>query len=519
MRPGGTARVECLVLAVTGREPSTPGTVRAHNSRVRTVEQAHPSVLERVAWPVAATSALLTLVALVLGARNAALLGSADALFLADVWLGLVLPSLGAYLVRVAHSPRMGGILMAAALLSVTDVAGQYATYATVVQPSPGPARDVAAWLAAWTWTTYLLVPTLVPLLSPDGRPLSPRWGHLARAVVGAVAVITVVSALAPGPLDGFGRVANPWAVESAPWLVSLTRGLTAGVVVVLVPVCVAGAVVRWWRTRPDERWAAGWFAGSSVVMLLGLVGGGDLAYPWSDTVTAAALTLPPIVLAVTSQSYAVTRGLRESREILVLAREEERRRLHRDLHDGLGGELAGVALMAGAAGRATTDPVVRDQLAAIQDRLQTMTRGVRAIVDDLRPPALEELGLEESLRQQVQTFSASGPIEVTFTVRAPLPQDLPAATQVAAYRILTESLANVARHAEAQRCEVRLGLDASDLCIEVEDDGIGPPTVPMAGSGLGSMRARAEELGGRFSFVGAGQGGSLMRVQLPRRR
>lgn len=135
--------------------------------------------------------------------------GAAE-LYLADVWLAMLVPSLGAYQVTRGRHLLLGGVLLSTALLAVGGVAGTGATFITAVRGSEGLFPAALAWVATWTWTPYLLLPTLVPILFPDGRPASRRWAAVAGAIVTAVLVITVLSAFAPGPLEPFPLVINP---------------------------------------------------------------------------------------------------------------------------------------------------------------------------------------------------------------------------------------------------------------------------------------------------------------------
>ena len=209
---------------------------------------------------------------------------------------------------------------------------------------------------------------------------------------------------------------------------------------------------------------------------------------------------------------------LQLSRERLVAAREEERRRLRRDLHDGLGPALAGMALKLDAARNRAGDPNVDQILGELRGETQDAIADVRRVVYELRPPALDELGLVGALREQALRLSgveAAGAGGLTIRVGAPemLPP-LPAAVEVAAYRIATEALTNVVRHANARHCTVRIAVN-EHLEIEVTDDGrgIGKPT---PGVGLSSMRERADELGGTCSVVLAEGGGTMVRAELP---
>jgi signal transduction histidine kinase len=198
--------------------------------------------------------------------------------------------------------------------------------------------------------------------------------------------------------------------------------------------------------------------------------------------------------------SVRVMSDLRRSREELVLAREEERRRLRRDLHDELAPTLAALGLTAATVGELiSTDP---KQAAEANERLRTAIRAtvgeVRRLVYDLRPPALDELGLVGAIRERAARHqAAAGDLRVTVDAPEPLPP-LPAAVEVAAYRIVQEALTNVFRHARASACSIRLSCyDDRALEVEIMDDGVGLPHRPGRGVGLFSMRERAAELGG----------------------
>jgi signal transduction histidine kinase len=217
------------------------------------------------------------------------------------------------------------------------------------------------------------------------------------------------------------------------------------------------------------------------------------------------------------ASAVALSVEVQRSRERLVTAREEERRRLRGDLHDGLGPTLAGAVLTIDAARRVlASDPSAADELL---DRAAASVEGtvadVRRVVYALRPPALDQLGLVGALRQQATTLSAGDP-PLVCDVDAPDPlPPLPAAVEVAAFRIAQEALTNVARHADARRAVVSIAVDDA-LALEVRDDGRGLPSPHRTGVGLTSMRERATELGGSFAIAGAEDGGTLLRVRLP---
>jgi signal transduction histidine kinase len=214
-----------------------------------------------------------------------------------------------------------------------------------------------------------------------------------------------------------------------------------------------------------------------------------------------------------------VMADLRRSRERLVLAREEERRRLRRDLHDELAPTLAALGLGAATVGELIpTDP---KEAAFANEKLRSAIRAtvgdVRRLVYDLRPPALDELGLVEAMRQRASRYGV-GAEGFLATVEAPdeLPP-LPAAVEVACYRIVQEALMNVSRHARASACTLRLACaDGRALTIEVTDDGVGLPETPEGGVGLSSMRERAAELGGECEIVRSWPSGTRVFARLP---
>jgi len=231
----------------------------------------------------------------------------------------------------------------------------------------------------------------------------------------------------------------------------------------------------------------------------------------------------------VAAHAVRLTADLQRSRERLVTAREEERRRLHRDLHDGLGPTLASQTLKLDAAlDLLESDPKAASQiLRDVKAQTQATVSDIRRLVYELRPPALDELGLVFALRETVARYggSANG-LRFTFI---PPEQDLPplsAAVEVAAYRIALEALTNTARHAQAHECVVRLTCQGGDrqalraplLQLEIADDGVGLPRdrEAHAGVGLTSMRERAAELGGTCVVENLPTGGTRVYAVLP---
>ena len=211
-----------------------------------------------------------------------------------------------------------------------------------------------------------------------------------------------------------------------------------------------------------------------------------------------------------------LTHELQQARERLVATREEERRRLRRDLHDGLGSQLAALTLQAGALrGLIERDPAAAQvEVIELRAQLRAAIASIRTLVHGLRPPAIDELGLLVALQERARQYNGDGLI-VEVDLPEALPS-LPAAVEVAAFRVMEEALANVVRHAEARRCVVRLRVDET-LELMIEDDGIGISPTAAHGVGRQTMRERAEELGGSLQIGPRAGGGTQVIMRLPR--
>lgn len=218
-----------------------------------------------------------------------------------------------------------------------------------------------------------------------------------------------------------------------------------------------------------------------------------------------------------------LTAALQHSRLQMVRTREEERRRLRRDLHDGLGATLAALNLEAGILRRAIrSDPEEAEALVdELRLEIRAMIDDIRRLVYALRPPTLDQLGLVVAVRALASQCSRPGENgQASLHVQIESPEELPslpAAVEVAAYRIAQEALTNVVRHAQAHHCLVRLELNGA-LNIEIVDDGVGLPAGGRQNGGLGllSMRERAVELGGACVIEQASGGGVRVLASLP---
>jgi two-component system NarL family sensor kinase len=225
---------------------------------------------------------------------------------------------------------------------------------------------------------------------------------------------------------------------------------------------------------------------------------------------------------AVAAEACRSTLRIQRARERLVFARAEERRQLRRDLHDGVASGLVGARMLATAARSGLGDDrpaaTLLDRLTA---DLDSCTEEIRDLVDGLRPAVLDR-GLEAALRDLTARIGSTGP-RSTLTVEGEL-ADLPAAVEVVAFRIVTEALTNVVKHARAERVEVRLTAAPDLLRVVIEDDGVGfdpsrtDATDTRYGVGIGSIRSRVEEVGGTLELTATGQGLRL-EAGLPARR
>jgi signal transduction histidine kinase len=220
--------------------------------------------------------------------------------------------------------------------------------------------------------------------------------------------------------------------------------------------------------------------------------------------------------LQLHAQALQLASDLQRARERLVTTREEERRRLRRDLHDGIGPTLASLTHRLDLAGDLVmTEPMgAISALAELKGQVKDAVKDIRRLVYDLRPPALDDFGLLPAIREHVARQTEASGLRVTVEAPDHLPP-LPAAIEVAVYRIVLEAVTNVVCHAEARTCRVRLWI-GDWLYLTIEDDGHGLSPNYVPGVGLASMRERATELGGSCAVERGTGGGTAVCVQLP---
>jgi signal transduction histidine kinase len=210
----------------------------------------------------------------------------------------------------------------------------------------------------------------------------------------------------------------------------------------------------------------------------------------------------------VALHAEALSEAMRRSRQQIVAAREEERRRIRRNLHDGLASVLTGVAFQADTVvALADREP---QRAAAFAEEIRagvtTAIDDVRRLINELRPTVLDDHGLVEGVRRHAARLA--GP-HLAITISGDAGANLPAGVEVAAYTILIETLTNIARHSQATAAHITLDQSGTDLRFVVEDNG--PNTAPWTpGIGLRSMTERAEELGGELTVTPSPQGARI---------
>ncbi len=349
------------------------------------------------------------------------------------------------------------------------------------------PTRDRSLGGGRWPIAAIYVLPALllatgavaIGAMDPTSLDWVHAWGRVHAAIVSLMLVVVIV-----GIAVRFRGVSHIRRRQVAGIALTVTATAVASLVLIDLPVLIVGAPLM-----PRE-----------VVVLLALP--------------------VPIFLAVAlwqDRNFRFDR-LRRSQMALLHAREEERLRLRRDLHDGLGPSLAAIGLKVDAAASwVARDPAIAEGLLKeVRRDLNATVAETRKLVRGLRPPALDELGLANAIRRTADDFSATD-TQPAITVTADGLPTLPAAVEVAAYRIVQESLTNAVRHAHAAHLDVSVAVDRGALRIEVADDGTGYDTESRGGGvGTESMRERVEELGGDYWITSAPESGTRVLVTLP---
>jgi len=440
---------------------------------------------------------------------SAARLGGAPLGLVAFATVGMVLA-----ITLVARRPRATALrllLVAVACDVATIVAWELCLQPTdLVRPTAFLAAFGVASVVGLVFWSALLHLLLV-------YPVRARWIATRPSAIVAVH---------GGPLAAFGVGATvAWLAGGGPllWLERLGP-LFAGVVSVTI-VAILGAIVAAWRRTPAPRRpqvrlvGVTLFIAAAATLLLTTVPIMLSGEPLVTRGVEALFALPvlaALALAVLRDRLFQVDLLVTSRARIVAAREEERQRLRRELHDGLGPSLAALGLKVDAARAAVTGDApttaaplldeIRADLRSILGEIRTMARG-------LRPPAIDTLGLVEGLRQQIDGLTTGTGTRIDVVA-----DDLPELTpgvEVAAWRIVVEAVTNIVRHAAATAATVRLIIDGDMLRIEIADDGVGVEDGAI-GVGTRSMYERAAEVGGELTIDGSRAGGTLVTGLLP---
>ncbi len=384
---------------------------------------------------------------------------------------------------------------------------------------------EVAAWVSSWVWSlgaAPLLGIGL--LLYPDGHLPGRRWWPAATSGLAGMATLTASAALRPGPLEAHPEFSNAAGLGSRDfWEVAGT--VSFALLMLSAALGVAALVVKFRRAPAggDVRGQIGGFllAGALVVVAAVLPDSDDLTTTLLGV--AAVSALPVTVGAAVVRHHLLdqradveglnrrVKDLSTSRRHIVNEREEERVRLRRDLHDGLGPSLAAIGLGLRQLEQRTGGGDGGD-VRELADEVQRAVSEVRRICDGLRPAALNELGLAGALTESIEPLQRFGP-RITFTV-----DDLPTlapAVEVAAFRIVMEAVTNAVRHADAQHVQVRVGYD-DGVTVHVADDGCGLAKERVPGVGLRGMSDRADEVGGRLTIRSGSPAGTVVHARLP---
>jgi signal transduction histidine kinase len=421
-----------------------------------------------------------------------------------------------------ASRPNPRGLVILGALFTVVGLGSALVlpTYGWARSELPG--STFAAWVSNWVWT--LGAPPLLGLsllLYPDGRLPGRHWWPGAALGLTGIALLACSGALAPGSLENHPSVRNPVGIGAAEtWdrvaLIGFPMLMAAAVI------GLAGLITRFVRS-PSASDVRGQLTGFAIAGALVVLAASVPA----DAATQAALALLAGTALPATVGFAVLRHrlldqhlavvglhrqvdeLTRARREIVSEREEERDRLRRELHDGLGPSLAAIGL-----GLRTLehDPGRVDSIHALADEVQRAVAEVRRLCEGLRPPALDELGLSRALGESLSRLDRFGP---QVTVRIGSLRPLPPAVEVAAYRITMEAATNAVRHSGARRVSVQLDQEGDDLRLVVADDGSGLRTPVTQGMGLSTMRTRAEELNGSLE-VHSNEKGTTVSALLP---
>jgi signal transduction histidine kinase len=399
-------------------------------------------------------------------------------------------------------------------------VALGFAWFLFTLDASNSPAVHTFAQVIGGLWGAVFLH---LGISFPSGR-LSDRVDRalvLAGYVIFPLAFVPALLFSGPAELNCVDCPDNVLLVRRDPGLADVLRGLGALVYLVLFVIVCVRAVRRWRGTQPFERLQlTPVYVCALLTFLLVTVaraGAGDVAW-WAAFISTGLMPfafLGGLLRSHVSHLDAELRDrleeLRASRARLVEAGDAERRRLERDLHDGAQARLVALALLLRSARtRAGADPELEAMLARAQDELQTSLAELRELARGIHPAVLTDRGLEPAL----QALVSRAPVPVT--VRADDSERLPAQVEIAAYFVVSEALANVAKYARATHATVAVEQANGHVDIEVSDDGIGGADT-RRGSGLRGLADRVAALDGTLTLESPPGRGTRIRARIPR--
>jgi signal transduction histidine kinase len=445
---------------------------------------------ERTRWPVLAMLAVVlsfTLTSIVnpglgLGAER---LGSLAVLLLA-------LPGLGFALGLLAPS----GINVDIALRWCVLIGGASVSLAAGILAMLGALRALGVESESRTWATAILAAAVA-------IPVAAAWRRIADGVVFGRRTRPLQALAELG--SQLGKVADPRDVP-ATIVSAVTDSLSVGGARLLID----GALVARTGDASHEESFPIVHAGHTM---------GTLAVSPRPGDTRLSALDRTVVERMCERAAAALHGahllgeLADARARVVIAREDERRRLRRDLHDDLAPMLAALGIKAALVERFSRDADERAAEAAseLAGHLEASSRQVRAIAYNLRPPILDDRGLVAAVQESVVTGGA--PVVHLEAPNEPL--ELPAAVEACALRIIQEAVLNVRRHAGASRCDVTISKEPDALCLEIVDDGVGFADSQPRGVGIRSMMERAAEIGGRATISSRPGLGTRVSVRL----
>jgi signal transduction histidine kinase len=470
--------------------------------------RADPAVRPRVAWG-------LGLTALAAGAGIAALELASEHRDARVVWavlaplVGWSCVGTGLYAARRRPESRIG-ILM---------VALGFAWFVFTLEAADSPFVYTAALVTGGLWGSVFLH---LGLSFPSGRLLTRADRRLVAAgyVVFPLAFVPALLFAGPAELDCARCPENLLLVRADAGLAGALRGLGAAAYLVLFLLVLARAVRRWRGTGQVERLQlTPVYVCSLLTFLLVTVaqaGAGRAAW-WAAFVSTGLLPfgflgglLRSHVTHLDAELRVRLEELRASRARLVEAGDAERRRLERDLHDGAQSRLVALALLLRTARkRATGDATLEELLDRSLEELQTSLGELRELARGIHPAVLTERGLEPALRALVPRAT------VPVALDAPAGERLPPPVESAAYFVVSEALANVAKYARASEASVTVRRVDGRVTVEVADDGIGGADAAR-GSGLRGLQDRVAALEGSLSVDSPAGGGTRLHAEFP---